>query len=87
MTTLETIAARHLARLVDPPIDDPSTVDVTADLVDTYGVTSLAMMLLITSICDETGADLARFTDDDLGNVRTLGAILQRIAPAERVGS
>lgn len=87
MTPLETIAARHLARLVDPPIDDPSTVDVSADLVDTYGVTSLAMMLLITSICDEAGADLARFTDDDLGNVRTLGAILHRIDPAERVGS
>jgi acyl carrier protein len=87
MTPLETIAARHLARLVDPPIDDPSTVDVAADLVDTYGVTSLAMMLLITSICDETGTDLARFTDDDLGSISTLRAILDRIEPAERVGS
>ena len=87
MTPLETIAARHLARLVDPPIDDPTTVDIAADLVDTYGVTSLAMMLLITSICDETGTDLARFTDEDLAGIRTLGAILDRIEPAERVGS
>jgi acyl carrier protein len=84
MTPLETIAARHLARLVDPPIDDPATVDVAADLVDTYGVTSLAMMLLITSICDETGTDLARFGDDDLSGIRTLNAILDRV---ERVGS
>jgi acyl carrier protein len=87
MTPLETIATRHLARLVDPPIDDPTTVDIAADLVDTYGVTSLAMMLLITSICDETGTDLARFSDDDLGNIRTLQAILHQIDPAERVGS
>lgn len=80
MSTLETIVARHLARLADPPVEDAATVDLDANLVDGYGLTSLKMMLLITSICDETGTDLSRFTDDDLATMTTARGIAQHIA-------
>lgn len=85
MTTLETIASRHLARLVEPPLEDAATVDLDANLVDVYGLTSLTMMLLITSICDETGTDLSRFTDDDVARLKTLRGIVRYIDPVERV--
>jgi acyl carrier protein len=85
MTTLETIAARHLARLVEPPLEDAARVDLDADVFDMYGLTSLKMMLLITSICDDAGADLSRFTDDDVAALKTLRGIVRHVDPVERV--
>ena len=80
MTTLEAIAKRHLARLVGPPLADVS-VDLDAHLVEEYGMTSLKLMLLITSICDDAGADLSRFTEDDLARLATLRGIIRHVGP------
>lgn len=85
MTQLETVAARHLARLVDPPIADPGEVDLDADLADEYGMTSLTTMLLITSICDDLDLDLSAFSDEDIATLRTTQDILRRLGGAEKV--
>jgi acyl carrier protein len=85
MNTLDMIVCRHLSRLIDDPAETPGigpeAIDLDADLFDSYGLTSLTMMLLITSICEEAQIDLSLFTEDDLANLRTLRAVAGRIEP------
>jgi acyl carrier protein len=82
MTPIDDIAARSLARLIGRPAESAAAVDFDADLFDQYGLTSLKMMLLITSICDEADGDLSRFTEDDVATMRTLRGIVARLEPA-----
>ncbi len=81
MRPIDDIAARSLARILGRPADAPA-IDPDADLFDRYGLTSLKMMLLITSICDEAGADLSRFSEEDVATMRTLRSIVERLEPA-----
>jgi acyl carrier protein len=91
MRTLDDIASSNLARLLDGPGGTTQPIDLDADLFDRYGLTSLKMMLLITSVCDEAGGDLSQFSEDDVADMRTLRAIVNRLQPAagaaERDGS
>ena len=81
MRPIDDIAARNLARILGRPAESAAAMDLDADLFDRYGLTSLKMMLLITSICDEAGGDLSRFSEEDVATMRTLRSIVERLEP------
>ncbi|MFD3700117.1 acyl carrier protein [Streptomyces sp. NPDC058646] len=65
-------AAREQLSLVLVPEVAPEALDPDADLVAAYGLTSLNKVLFLTEVCEETGVDLAHFTEHDLAAMRTL---------------
>jgi acyl carrier protein len=60
MSNLESIVSRNLAELLDV---DVGRIALDADLSAEYGLTSLNLVLLMTSLCEETGTSLFNFTD------------------------
>jgi acyl carrier protein len=68
VSELQVIVSRNVAKLVGPRLND---VDLDADLSGHYGLTSLSIMLLITSVCEESEAELTSITEEDLSRLRT----------------
>ena len=68
MSDLQSIVKRNLAELLDIDID---RIALDASLSDEYGLTSLNLVVLVTTLCDETGTPVFNFTDEDIANLRT----------------
>jgi acyl carrier protein len=49
----------------------PAELDMSADLAAQYGLTSLNKVLLVMAACDESGVDVAHFTEQDIAAVRS----------------
>ncbi|MFG2967838.1 acyl carrier protein [Streptomyces sp. NPDC048288] len=78
---IEQAARENLAAvLVIDPAPAPEILDPDADMTDTYGLTSLNKVLFLTSVCQETGVDLACFTEHDLADMRTLGDVVAALS-------
>jgi len=71
VTEPQTIVSRNLARLLDPQASKSTGIDLDADLAAQYGLTSLSMVLLITSICEDAEIDLTRISEDEFQRLRT----------------
>ncbi|MFF3018329.1 acyl carrier protein [Streptomyces sp. NPDC057939] len=71
-TQLVEEAARAQLSLVLMPEVEPEDLDLDADMVAAYGLTSLNKVLFLTEVCEETDVDLAHFTEHDLAVMRTL---------------
>lgn len=77
---LDTLAREQLSRVLrDHP--DPAALDPGEDLVQTYGITSLNKVLFLTSLCKAAEVGLDKFTEDDLGRMRTLGDVVGALRP------
>lgn len=59
---------------------DAAQLDLGADLVADYGLTSMNKVLFMISLCDRLGVDLATFTEADLAGLRTLDDVLAAMA-------
>ncbi|EFL20136.1 hypothetical protein [Streptomyces sp. C] len=73
-------AARDQLSLVLVPEVEPEAIDPGADMVAAYGLTSLNKVLFLTEVCEETGVDLAHFTEHDLADMKTLGDVTEALA-------
>lgn len=49
----------------------PDNVDLDRKLFDGYGLTSLNMVLLMTSLCEEADIPLTAFTEKDIAGLKT----------------
>ncbi|OHV50533.1 acyl carrier protein [Frankia sp. B2] len=81
---IETVVRENLAAVLTIDIA-PEDLEPAAALTGTYGLTSLNKVLFLTSLCRDTGIDMAHFTEDDLAGMHTLRdcvEILSRHAPA-----
>ncbi|MDQ0779962.1 hypothetical protein QF026_008428 [Streptomyces aurantiacus] len=58
----------------------PAALDLDADMVGQYALTSLNKVLFLTELCEVTEVDLAHFTEDDLAGMRTLRDVTQALA-------
>ncbi|MBT2402867.1 MULTISPECIES: acyl carrier protein [unclassified Streptomyces] len=65
-------AAREQLSLVLISEVAAEAIDLDADMVAAYGLTSLNKVLFLTEVCEETDVDLAHFTEHDLAAMRTL---------------
>ncbi|NUR29648.1 MAG: acyl carrier protein [Catenulispora sp.] len=75
------IAAVVRERLADVIDDVPAEeVDLSRDMADDYGLTSLNKVLFLTAVCDETGVGLSNFTERDLAVMRTGQDVAEALA-------
>jgi acyl carrier protein len=81
MSNLESIVSRNLAELLDV---DVGRIALDAELSAEYGLTSLNLVLLMTSLCEETGTSLFNFTDKDIANLKTPRDVVTLFAAAVR---
>ena len=81
MSDLQSIVKRNLAELLDIDID---RIALDASLSDEYGLTSLNLVVLVTTLCDETGTPVFNFTDEDIANLRTPRDVVTLFANATR---
>jgi len=82
----ERIARRNLAEVLEGGVE-PDRIGLDDDLYAELGLTSINKVLLLTSLCEDTGVDLARFTEDDLAEMTTLRSVLATLARHEAVTS
>ncbi|MFI9269501.1 phosphopantetheine-binding protein [Kitasatospora sp. NPDC052896] len=80
----ETAARENLSLVLTTPVD-PDAIDPDADMAGAYGLTSLNKVLFLTSLCDETGTELSRFTEHDLARMTTLREVVEAITTAKAV--
>ena len=81
MSDLQSIVKRNLAELLDIDID---RIALDASLSDEYGLTSLNLVVLVTTLCDETGTPVFNFTDEDIANLRAPRDVVTLFANATR---
>jgi hypothetical protein len=62
-------------------------VDLGADMVDHYGLTSLNKVLFLMSVCDSVNVGVATFTELDLAGMRTLEDVASAMAARRAAGS
>jgi acyl carrier protein len=75
---LETTARETLARVLNTTA--AADLDLDTDLAGGYGLTSLNKVLFMMSVCQETGVDLAAFTEPDVAAMRTLRDVVAALA-------
>jgi acyl carrier protein len=68
---IETAVRQNLVEVLAADLA-PENVIPDVDLTGAYGLTSLNKVLFLTSVCQDTGIDLAHFTEDDLARMHTL---------------
>jgi hypothetical protein len=78
-TDIEDVSRRQLAKVVDTGLA-PDDFDLDADLADSYGLTSMNMILFLMAACDETGVSLSVFTEPDVAGMRTLRDVTSALA-------
>jgi acyl carrier protein len=78
------IVLHHLSKCLRLSGAKPNGIDFDADLKRHYGLTSLNLMLLITSVCDDAAIELSNFTEDDIARLRTPRDIVAMLASARR---
>ncbi|QAU45221.1 acyl carrier protein [Bradyrhizobium guangzhouense] len=81
MSNLQSTVKRNLADLLDVDVD---RIALDANLSDEYGLTSLNLVLLVTSLCEETGIPVFNFTDKDIANLKTPRDVVTMFATAGR---
>jgi acyl carrier protein len=77
MNELSTIVSRNVATLLDRPVLNVQAIDLDADLLGHYGLTSLNMVMLLTLVCEEAKIDLTKITEDDLSRLHTAQDIVK----------
>ncbi|MET8152163.1 acyl carrier protein [Actinoplanes sp. NPDC049668] len=77
-TDLEALVRDRTAQVLTDV--SPDELDMSADLADQYGLTSLNKVLLVMSVCDESGVDVARFTEQDVAAVRSGDDLVSALA-------
>lgn len=81
MSNLQSTVERKLAEILDVDVD---RIALDADLSEEYGLTSLNLVLLVTSLCEETGTPIFTFTDKDIAGLKTGRDIVTLFASAAR---
>jgi hypothetical protein len=86
MHDIEVATRDNLARVLasEAAAED---LDLDADLVDEYGLTSLNKVLFLTATCDDAGVDLSNLTEDDVSRMQTLRDVIETLARHDRTAA
>ncbi|MEO7287157.1 MAG: acyl carrier protein [Jatrophihabitantaceae bacterium] len=55
-------------------------LELTANMADAYGLTSLNKVLFLMSVCTETRVELSAFTEADVAAMATLGDVVTALS-------
>jgi hypothetical protein len=79
-TDIETAARQGLSAMIDIAADE---LDLSLDMTDGYGLTSLNKVLFLMAVCDDTDVPLTAFAEPDVARMRTLGDVVCALADAK----
>ena len=79
LAELEAAAREQFSAVLAHDVD-PAALDLDADMVGQYALTSLNKVLFLTELCEATQVDLANFTEHDLAAMRTLRDVTTALA-------
>lgn len=68
---LDSIIKSNLAKTLKKKPDAFERLNMDEDLMYGYGLTSLDMIMLMSSICNDAEISLTELAEDDLGKIRT----------------
>lgn len=68
---LDSIIKSNLAKTLKKKPDAVEQLNMDEDLMYGYGLTSLDMIMLMSSICTDAEISLTELAEDDLGKIRT----------------
>jgi len=77
-TDVESTVRSEFARIMGDL--DETELDLGAEMVSDYGLTSMNRVLLMISLCDKLGVNLANFTEADLAALKTLRDVVDSLA-------
>jgi acyl carrier protein len=76
---IEKIVRQRLSKVLDGR-DDGAGLNLDADLGDGYGLGSLDLIMLMSSVCSEAGVPLTELGEDDIARLRTPMDIIDLLA-------
>ncbi|MFC5472493.1 acyl carrier protein [Paraherbaspirillum soli] len=76
---VENIVREHLAETLGYSSEQSKELKLDADLFDHYGLTSLTMVMLMTTICPAAKIQLSALTDRDVAKLHTPQDIINLI--------
>jgi hypothetical protein len=74
-----TAARENLVTVLDSGLV-AADLDLTVNMADGYGLTSLNKVLFLMSVCTETGVDLSAFTEADVAAMYTLEDVVTALS-------
>jgi hypothetical protein len=78
-TRVEIAAREALARVLEPPGNDPDRLDLDADMSEDLGLTSLNKVIFLMSACDDAHVSLSAFTESDVAGMRSLRDVINAL--------
>lgn len=85
MKNHEAIVRENLGRLLNRSPAEAQSLDLDADLAYEFGLTSLDMILMMTSICESAGIALTEFGEEDLAGLRTPRNVVELLSAKTKV--
>jgi hypothetical protein len=79
-TDIETAARQGLSVVLDIAAEE---LDLSLDMTDGYGLTSLNKVLFLMAVCDDTEVPLTAFAEPDVARMRTLGDVVSALTDAK----
>lgn len=75
----------NLCRLLNRSPGEAQLLNLDADLVYDFGLTSLDMIMMMTSICESAGIALTEFGEEDLARLRTPRDVIDLLSAKTKV--
>ncbi len=82
MSELETTIRHHIAATAKPAQIAPESIDLNVDLKQEFGISSMKMILLMTTLCKELGVTLSSFDERDLAGINSAGDLIRAFEKA-----
>jgi acyl carrier protein len=80
VSNIETIVRQRLCGTLKRSQDQAASLNLEEDLVYGYGLASLDLIMLMTSVCSDAGVPLTNFDTDDLSRLRRPSDIVALLA-------
>lgn len=71
MSNIETIVRERLCKVLEKPSEQSASLNLDEDLVYGYGLGSLDLIMMMSSVCSDAGVPLTELSEDDISRLRT----------------
>jgi acyl carrier protein len=71
VSDIETIVRQRLCAVLERPAEQSASLNLEEDLSYGYGLGSLDLIMMMSSVCSDAGVPLTELSEDDIGRLRT----------------
>jgi acyl carrier protein len=82
MSNIEAIVQDHCRELLGGTLPAAESFDMRRRLVEEYGFSSLQLVTLLTSVCEQSGVPLTALTERDIETIKTAEDIVSVVGRA-----